>query len=144
MTARLSRSDRAFVRRFETGDVAPEEFDHRAHLRLAYGYLCGSSADRAYPKMRAGILSLLDRNGIGRAKYHETVTVAWLQAVHYFMRKAGEIASFDELLEDDDRLLDTSIMLTHYSKARLFSDEARLRFLPPDLDPIPLEAPLDG
>ncbi|MEO1575531.1 MAG: hypothetical protein AAFU65_11295 [Pseudomonadota bacterium] len=144
MNTSPSPADRAFVRRFESGEVAPEAFDHRAHLRLAYGYLCGSSAERAYPKMRASILSLLDRNGIGRTKYHETVTVAWLQAVHYFMRKAGEVASFDELLEADDRLLDTSIMLTHYSKARLFSDEARVRFLPPDLDPIPLEKPLDS
>lgn len=140
MTATLLEPDRQYIVRFEAGDVTPEQFNHRAHLRLAYGYLCGSSAEQAYPKMRASILALLDRNGIGRAKYHETVTVAWLQAVHYFMRKAGDVASFDELIARDERLLDTSIMLTHYSKERLFSDEARERFVPPDLEAIPLDS----
>jgi hypothetical protein len=34
-------------------------------------------------------------------------------------------------------VLDTKIMLTHYSAEVLFSPEARALFVEPDLDPIP-------
>jgi hypothetical protein len=34
-------------------------------------------------------------------------------------------------------LLDSRIMLTHYSTELLFSDKARAKFVEPDLDPIP-------
>jgi len=37
-------------------------------------------------------------------------------------------------------LLDSKIMLTHYSADLLFSDEARARFVEPNLDPIPRHA----
>ena len=135
--AGLSVSDLAFVQRFENGGVAPDAFDHRAHLRLAYAYLCRHAPHEAHRRMRDAILALLDRNNIGRAKYHETLTVAWVWAVHYFMRKAGAVASFDAFVRADDRLLDNSIMLTHYTRDHLFSDRARAHYLPPDLDPIP-------
>jgi len=34
-------------------------------------------------------------------------------------------------------LLDSKIMLTHYSAELLFSDQARAEFVEPNLDPIP-------
>jgi hypothetical protein len=38
-------------------------------------------------------------------------------------------------------LLDTRIMLTHYSAELLFSDAARADFVEPNLDPIPRHEP---
>ena len=40
-------------------------------------------------------------------------------------------------MEQNSRLLDSRIMLTHYSAATLFSAEARAMFIAPDLAPIP-------
>ena len=54
------------------------------------------------------------------------------------MSGAGACASADQVfIECCPRLLDTSIMMTHYSQARLFSAEARAGFVEPDLTPIP-------
>lgn len=132
--------DRAFLEAFEACRVAPAEFTHREHVRLAYACLCeeGNPA-AAHARVRAALLAFIRHNGVPASKYHETITEAWVLAVDYFMRKAAPAVfdSFDAFIASDPRLLDASIMLTHYSKERLFSDEARAAFVEPDLDPIP-------
>jgi hypothetical protein len=45
--------------------------------------------------------------------------------------------SADTFIDNNPRMLDTQIMMTHYSAAVLFSDEARARFVEPNLSPIP-------
>ncbi len=40
-------------------------------------------------------------------------------------------------MESDSRMLDSEIMMTHYSAELIFSDEAREQFVQPDLSPIP-------
>jgi hypothetical protein len=45
--------------------------------------------------------------------------------------------SSDVFIEKNPRMLDSKIMMTHYSAEVLFSDEARAKFVEPNLDPIP-------
>jgi len=137
MTMMPSQDDLGFRDAFEAGRVAPANFTHRAHLRLAYVYLCEGPVDAAMPRMRTALLSFLRRNGVPAEKYHETLTRSWLMAVAYFMDKATPTICFDHLLAQDNRLLDTQIMLTHYRKDTLFSDAARAAFVAPDLQDIP-------
>ncbi len=133
----LSPSDRAFVHAFERGTLTPAEFDHRAHVRLAYAYLAESTPDDAAAAMRRGLHGFLRHHGIDPAKYHETLTRAWILAVSYFMQRSPGAESADAFIDANPRLLDKQIMLTHYSAAVLFSPDARARFVEPDLDPIP-------
>ena len=137
MTMIPAPDDLAFRDRFDAGLVAPAQFDHRAHLRLAFVYLCEGPVDAAMTRMRAALQAFLARNGVPADKYHETLTASWLKAVQYFMDKATSAASFNGFLKQDDRLLDTRIMLTHYRKDTLFSDAARAAFVAPDLQAIP-------
>ena len=137
MAARSSIGDALFLRSFESGDVSPSDFNHRGHLRLAYTYLCEYDVDSAYAKMKISIQSFLHRNNIDADNYHETMTKAWVQAVRHFIEMAGDTESFEEFIVFDKRLLDTEIMLSHYSRERLFSSHARSRYLPPDLQAIP-------
>ncbi|WP_299770921.1 hypothetical protein [uncultured Tateyamaria sp.] len=137
MTMMPAPDDLTFRDQFEAGRVAPDDFNHRAHLRLAYVYLCEGPVDAAMPRMRVALHAFLKRNGVPADKYHETLTRSWLMAVAYFMDKATPAASFDSFLKQDDRLLDTQIMLTHYHKDTLFSDAARAAFVAPDLQAIP-------
>ncbi|MEX0369911.1 MAG: hypothetical protein AB3N09_04715 [Tateyamaria sp.] len=137
MTMMPSQDDLDFRDVFETGGVAPDDFSHRAHLRLAYVYLCEAGIDTAMPRMRNALHTFLKRNGVPASKYHETLTRSWLMAVQHFMDRASPAASFNGFLSQDDRLLDTGIMLTHYSKDTLFSDAARAAFVAPDLQAIP-------
>lgn len=132
-----SQNDLDFRADFEAGRIAPTAFDHRAHLRLAYVYLCEGPVEAALPRMRQALQNFLRRNGVPASKYHETLTRSWLMAVAYFMGRARASQSFQRFLQRDDRLLDTRIMLTHYRKDTLFSDKARMDFVAPDLQSIP-------
>jgi hypothetical protein len=53
------------------------------------------------------------------------------------MNQSGGSLSAEELIESNPEMLDTNIMMSHYSAEVLFSDEARVAFVQPDLDPIP-------
>jgi hypothetical protein len=46
-------------------------------------------------------------------------------------------AGFAEFIARNPVLLDSKVMLSHYSAEVLFSDEARAGFVEPDLAPIP-------
>jgi hypothetical protein len=139
---RVADSDLAFRRDFEEGRVTPAEFNHRAHVRLAYAYLADSAAEgadmeSAITRVREGILAFLARHQIDPSKYHETMTRAWVMAVRHFMERTAEAESADAFIELNPELLDSGIMMTHYSAGLLFSDEARARWVEPDLDRIP-------
>ena len=58
-------------------------------------------------------------------KYHETITRAWIMAVHHFMTLSPSHESAASFMAANPELLDSRIMLTHYSAAVLFSPEAR-------------------
>lgn len=134
---RISPDDSRFRDDFESGAIAPEQFTHREHVRLAYIYLCEGSLETAHARTKEAILSLLERNNIDVTKYHETLTLAWLKAVRFFMSKTASADSAAQFIELNPRLLDSKIMLTHYSPETLFSAEARAMFIDPDIEPIP-------
>jgi len=138
MNHMTSIEDRAFRKQVEACEFPVPEFDHRAHVRLAYSYLVEHSADESVRRMRNSLIALLKHAGVEPAeKYHETMTEAWIRAVHYFMTRTDAAASADEFIDKNTVLLDAKILLTHYSAAVLFSDRARKTFVAPDLDPIP-------
>jgi hypothetical protein len=100
----------------ETGEVLSTGFRHADHLHLALAYLreCGS-VDEATDRMAATLRGLAAAAGHPE-KYHHTLTVFWIRAVA--------------------ALLDKDLPLAHYSRERLFSDEARQVWLDPDLRPL--------
>ncbi|MEJ2287707.1 MAG: hypothetical protein P8Y02_03505 [Deinococcales bacterium] len=132
----------ALVAAFERGEAPPGGFSHQAHLAVALTYLARHGLDGASSRMRTGLLGFLERNlgdpTAARVKYKETVTVFWLRLL------AAELASTDPelpLVERVNPLLaryrDASTIRTYYSAQRLDSDEARQRFVEPDLRPLP-------
>ena len=133
----VSAEDRAFLRSFDACEVPPADFNHRAHLQLAYIMLATYGVRQAGEKFRASLQAFLAHNHIDPAKYHETMTQAWLLAVMYFMRRAGDTSSADEFVASSTVLLDPKVMFTHYSSELIRSDRARREFVEPDLDPIP-------
>jgi hypothetical protein len=133
----LSVEDIRFRTAFEDGSLPPAQFDHRAHVRLAYTYLAGNSTETAAVLLRASLLAYLRHHGIDTAKYHETMTRAWILAVRHFMALSPDTASADEFIDANPTLLDGRIMLTHYSAELLFSAAARASFAEPDLQDIP-------
>jgi hypothetical protein len=137
MKHQLSLEDYAFCLQFESGLVSPADFNHQAHVRLAYIYLCENTVEIAYCKMRDSIQALLAKNGLDTSKYHETLTRAWVMAVRHFMANTQPTNSASDFILNNPRLLDTKIMLTHYSESVLFTEQARHHFIEPDLETIP-------
>jgi hypothetical protein len=130
--------DILFQRSFETYDIYPAAFNHAAHVRLAYIYLCGHSIDEAAERMKRSLLAFLDHFGVDRSRFHATMTRAWLLVVRHFMELCSCSASSREFIAANPRLLDTKIMLRHYSAATLFSQRARAAFVQPDIADIPV------
>lgn len=132
-----SAADQAFLDALTARTLAASQFDHRAHLRLAW--LCLSElgwpagADRCARTIRDYA------NAVGATtKYHETVTRAVLALVRDRMRRHPCVAFGDFLDANPDLVEDAlGLLLVHYSRDRLFSGQARQEFLAPDLAPLP-------
>jgi len=134
----LSREDQEFKSQVEACEFPVPEFDHRAHLRLAYVYLVEGSAEQAVQLMREALTGLLKHAGVDPSKkYHETLTEAWILAVHHFMSNTDSCESTDDFIEKNNVMLDSKIMMMHYSAEVLFSEQARQSFVEPNISPIP-------
>ena len=137
MNHRASADDDRFRKAFEAQLIEPAAFDHAAHVRLAYVYLCEHSVEGAVERMRRSLRAFLTHLGADLSKYHETITRAWIMAVDHFMDQSVACASYADLVRINPQLLDSKIMLTHYSADVLFSAEARQRFVEPNVQSIP-------
>lgn len=137
MPHQISEADQRFLEAFEAGHWPTAAFDHAAHLQLAYVYLCGSDTDTACARMATALQQYLRHHGLPAEKFHATLTRAWMLAVAHFMAMTPPCPSTQAFLTAQPRLHDGKLMLTHYSRERLFSASAREGFMSPDIQPIP-------
>lgn len=126
----------ALVRAFEGCTLPTAEWTHREHLIVALWYLRHHPREEATDRIREGILRLNRSHG-NTTGYHETLTLAWSAVIARFLgqQDRGQPLStlLGKLLEECG---DKSYLLRFYSKDALMSDEARRRWVPPDLRPI--------
>ena len=137
MLHQTSIDDGNLCRQLEALNWPPSEFNHRLHVRLAYIYLSQKTQEDAFLAMRDWTFRYLAHHDLDPGKYNETLTRAWMLAVRHFMARTPKSQSSDDFVEKNPRILDSAIMMTHYSRDLLWSDEARRVFIEPDLDPIP-------
>lgn len=132
--------DAAFWRLFNERTISGPDFGHEAHLRAAYLVIQHHGFENALAPMRDGLRELLTNAQLAgyepKTGYHETITVFWLRTVRRHMQ-GRSFANSTEFIRNSPELLDKRLMLRHYSKNRLMSDEARARFIEPDLAPLP-------
>lgn len=79
--------DRALVAAFEALAIAPAGFRHREHVRLAYAMLAGADFGEAAVRYRRALQRFARAAGAA-ARYHETLTWAYLAIVHRRMHEA--------------------------------------------------------
>jgi hypothetical protein len=125
-------NDVDFTRAFERGEIRPQDFHHRSHLRVAWVYLRESNAlEQAAAKMRAAIRQFASAAGHPE-KYHETITVFWVRLLgalpHSFRQN-----ELEHVLQVNPELLEKDLPLEYYSRETLFSDRARTSWVDPDL-----------
>jgi hypothetical protein len=133
-------SDEEHLRRFEEQSLPVEQWNHRAHLKVAYLYLMRFPFEEALRRMRAGIQAYNKAQGIVDSPtggYHETMTQAWLHLVHTTLRQFGPASSADAFLDAQTQLGGKRALLLFYSRERIMSAEAKVTFIAPDLAPLP-------
>jgi len=142
---RLFESDAAIIRIGEgllARDLPRADWTHEAHL-AATTYLLtrrpGVNLDRDLRAIISGYNESVGGVNDDTQGYHETITRAFLHGVRLFLAEADLDDPLRELVND----LLLSPMgrrdwpLRFYSAERLFSVEARRRFVPPDLAVLP-------
>jgi hypothetical protein len=126
----------SFVRAFEECSLPNSEWTHSRHLVMALWYIRREGRERATVLIREGIqrYNSAQDNPNG---YHETITLAWVLVIERFLeaRDRGTAVSSlaAELLHECG---EKDYLLRFYSRARLFSDEARHAWVAPDLTAI--------
>jgi hypothetical protein len=110
-------------------------FGHRQHVELAWRYLDLHDVGQAADSVAAAIAQIAAAHG-QLAKFHETITRAWVHcvAVH---RQRWPAAGFEEFLGRNPQLLDPGLLGHFYSSGLLASPQARSQWADPDLHGLP-------
>jgi len=123
------------VRAFEERTLTKAEWTHAAHLTVGLYYCLYSPFTVAKNWMRDGVLWLNDAHGTPNTDtsgYHETLTMFWLLTIDEFVGKT----KCRNLAETANSLIaanDSMLPLKFYSREKLFSPDARARYVEPDL-----------
>ena len=128
--------------RFTAAAIPATEWTHQTHLTIGAWHVARFGPGAALERLRAGIRRLNAAHGTidsDTRGYHETITCAYVRLLAAFLRArpVGEVvqASVAALLASP--LAARDVLTRHYSKALLFSVEARGSWVEPDLEPLP-------
>jgi hypothetical protein len=125
---------------FEKGTLPLERWNHRTRIAIAIVYVLMESPDEARERLRALVPSFNRHAGLDESAfaYHETLATLYLRVIDIELSSCRSDSLLDcvhELLDGPLGQLDFATRF--YSPERLWSDEARKRFVKPDRHPIP-------
>ncbi len=118
------------IEAFEEARIEPGQFDHEAHVYVAWLYIGRYPGPESIVRFDAALRRLTHRLGIP-GKYHATITWLFLLLIRERFRDGETWPEFrarnEEIFGDAARTL-----ARYYTPERLNSDEARERFVLPD------------
>lgn len=120
----------------ENGTLPPAQFTHYNHVRIAWHCLQHLPLREAAHSLRDVLMSYVRRQG-DADKFHLTLTYAFMHLIHERIKATpGGWDAF--VAANPDLFSDARKLVSHYySPGRLMSDEARRRFVEPDLAALP-------
>lgn len=125
---------------FESATLSEDQWDHHAHLTVAFLYLSRFSYDRGSKLIAAGIKRLNMAHNKPEA-YHETITVAYSRLIKAALIKQPVWLTAQDFINAHDDLLclDQPLhgLYEYYQADTLNSPEARVKFVSPDKKPLP-------
>jgi hypothetical protein len=126
-------TDAEFLAAFEGGRIAPGDFHHRDHVRLAWACL---RREALVPGIARFVVAL-KRFAAAAGKptlYHETVTLAYLLLIHDRMSSEAPPGDFESFAARNEDLFarDPWILDRYYQAETLRSERARTSFVWPD------------
>ena len=126
--------DAALVARFESLAIAPPDFRHREHVRLAYAMLRGADFGDAGVRFRAALRRFAAAAGVPD-RYHETLTWAYLAVTCRRMAEDPSAATSLDFIARHPDLLDHrgGAVARHYDVAAITASPlARAVFVLPE------------
>ena len=135
----VTPEDEQFLVAFEAGQIANQNFHHRDHLRLAWIQIRRLGLERASESVAMAIRQFAAHHG-NADRYHDTMTRFWVRVVGMGINRHPTLP-FDDLLAAEPHLLDKNLPFLHWSRERMRSDEARRRWVEPDLRLMPASSP---
>ncbi|MBX2961140.1 MAG: hypothetical protein KF687_01435 [Cyclobacteriaceae bacterium] len=128
-------SDLEFAESFAAGALNPSDFDHKAHLRLAWIHISQYGVEKAIAAICDQIRAFAAANG-AKDKYNKTVTVAAIRAVYHFMLRSNT-TDFESFIQENPRLMyNFKELLNHHYSTNIFTSAlAKREYLQPELLP---------
>ncbi len=120
---------RRMLQEFETHDLDPAIFNHRAHVQMGWGMLRKYEFLEATLKYAHNIHAIATKAGAGK-KFNMTITIAFMSLIAERMDTDGG-DDFDLFLMQNQDLLSKDLMAQWYPPETLKSDQARKLFLMP-------------
>ncbi|MDQ3819272.1 MAG: hypothetical protein M3362_16570, partial [Acidobacteriota bacterium] len=88
----------------------------------------------ATERMRAGLYRFLERNGVDRRKYNETITRFWIKLVRSYLDRADTARPAADIVNEISAAYSNSqLIFDYYSKETLSSEGARTAWVEPDM-----------
>ncbi len=131
-----------FAQQFQNCTLAKKEWTHKAHLAIGLWLIQRHDLEKASMYARDSIKKYNETIGVlnnEHSGYHESITMLYLRLIDHFVKQVGannEIELLAGLL--DSEIVDKNYPLKFYSAKKLFSQEARLQWVEPDLQPLPI------
>ncbi len=120
------------IEAFEKGDIDPQQFDHEAHVYVAWSYLQRYDLKESIRRFCESLKRLTKKLGV-ESKYHETITWFFLILIAERKEKPGS-NDWQTFRQQNPDLFatQTSIIGAYYSTERLGSAIAHSQFVLPD------------
>lgn len=130
-------TDDDFVSAFSACRLAPEHFDHRGHLRIAWLLLRRHPLERAIEEICGGIDRIARHFG-APDKFNRTLSEALVRLIAHAAARAPA-GTFDEFLAANPVFVTDvrGVLAQYYSADLLHSANAKQNFLRPDLQALP-------
>ena len=125
------------VRRFESCELPPADFNHREHLLVALCYLLRMGEGDALDRVRSRINAYVAAHGVNPNLYHETITAFWLKRVRAYVESADDGLGLAEMTNAlAEECGSSRLVFDYYSKELIDSEPARRGWVEPDLRPL--------
>ncbi|MBT28282.1 MAG: hypothetical protein CMO01_01385 [Thalassobius sp.] len=127
------------IQAFENQTLPLDAWTHEAHLSVAFYYLKKHSPEESLILLRSGIISY--NNSVGTVNsfnsgYHETLTIFWIWTIANYINLHPE-HKIEEFLVSKFAIKEFPFQF--YSHEKLFSIEARAKWVEPDIRNLSLE-----
>src|SRR5262245_21175641 len=107
------------IENFESLAIPVAEWNHRAHVTVAYLFLRELPFDQAAARMRSGLHAILGHFKIEQTQtqgYHETLTLAWMRVIAAMMSAYGPSDGAEAFLEQHPHLASRHLLRLYYSR----------------------------